>query len=169
MNGKDSKNTSMNQLPAGIKKFIEFNVGVRGGINLDYGAGKYIKAIEYLQKYNITNLPYDPYNLDELNNHLTLMNCLKRGGADSATMLNVLNVIPTKEERVDAISRMLVYMKPGARAIIGVYVKAGNAKLEKTIKGWQTNQPLSFYKEEIKEAFQNINIITKDKYLIITR
>jgi len=169
MTGKESKGTSLNQLPAGIKKLISFNIGVKDGINLDYGAGKYVKATKFLYIHNITNIPYDPYNLSELNNHLALIICIKRGGADSATMLNVLNVIPTKEERIEAINRMLIHMKPEAKAIIGVYAKSGKGILERTIKGWQNNKTISFYKEEIEEAFPNINIIKKEKYLIITR
>lgn len=169
MTGEESKKTNLNQLPAGIKKLIDFNIGIDGGVNLDYGAGKYIKATKFLSTHNITNLPYDPYNLNKVNNHLTLINCMQRGGADSATMLNVLNVIPTQKERIDAISRMLIHIKPGAKAIIGIYEKTGNGEMEKTTKGWQLNQHLSFYKEEIKKNFPKINIIKKDKYLIITR
>ena len=31
-------------------------------VNLDYGGGKFDTATEYLKKFNVTNLIYDPYN-----------------------------------------------------------------------------------------------------------
>lgn len=165
MTGLESKKTSLNQIPSGIKRLVEWEINEGGRINLDYGGGAYEKSTHYLMMHGIINLIYDP-NQPEYKNKENLKICLLNGGANSATLLNVLNVIPTREERVEALYNMFSHMRMGSKAIIGVFEKNRDGILERTSKGWQLNQPLSFYKEEIEDCFKKIKIYKKEKFLI---
>jgi hypothetical protein len=166
--GLESKNTSLNQIPTGIKRLVDWGMGRVGGINLDYGGGKYEKSTIYLAKQGIRNLIYDPGHYNEKHCKDILDSCSLNGGADSATMLNVLNVIPTKEERLEAISNMLKHMHRNAKAIVGVYEKRKDGAQEYSGRGWQNNQPLSFYEEEIRQNFPNVKIYKKESFLVLS-
>lgn len=166
--GLESKNTSINHIPLGIKKIVEWGMNSNNGMNLDYGAGKYYKSIEYLRNYGIINLPYDPGHYDFCHNKEVLKICKYIGGAKTGTMLNVLNVIPMKEERLESVFHFLEHLHREARAIIGVYEKNKDGKLEETKCGWQNNQPLEFYRDEIHENFPRVKIEEKEKFLILS-
>jgi hypothetical protein len=151
--GIESKNTSRNQIPSGIKRLVDWKLCKPGGINLDYGGGKYEKSTIYLAKHGIRNLIYDPGHYDDKYNKDILESCLLNGGANSATMLNVLNIIPTQEERISAVENMFKHMHRSAVAIIGVYEKRKDGNQEYTGMGWQNNQPLTFYENELHKHF----------------
>ena len=53
-------------------------------------------------------------------------------------------------------------------AIIGVYKKDKTGLQEFTGRGWQNNQPLSFYEDEIRQNFSNLIIHKKEQFLIIS-
>lgn len=75
----DSAATSINssKLPA-IFKMVDFE---SGGINLDFGGGKFDNVADYLSQFDITNLVYDPYNRSQNHNRKVLSVIEKIGRA----------------------------------------------------------------------------------------
>jgi hypothetical protein len=160
--GANSARTSISQVAAGLKKIKELGVAKDGDTNLDWGGGKYDKGTEYLKKQCIINLVYDPFNRSPEHNASVL-----KTKADSGTLLNVLNVIPEKDERIDTIKQMMKYIKNDGKILVGIYNKNNSKKLEHTGSGWQNNQPLTFYKDELEEAGYKIS--KKGGYLVVEK
>lgn len=168
MTGSESVNTCLNQVSYGLKKLVSLGLNGPGGINLDWGGGKYDKGTEYLKQYKIINVVYDlPPNRTEYENEFALQYITKCGGAESGTLLNVLNVIPTKEERLQTVSDVLSHLRDGAKLLITVYTGDGSGILRSTTKGWQMNQPLSFYQQELEEAKHKFDKV--GRCLILTK
>lgn len=162
--GSASANTSIKQVSAGLKK-LDTLIDIKDNhVNLDWGGGKYDLGTEYLNEKGITNLVYDEFNRKDAHNNRVLRSVRKRK-ADSATLLNVLNVIEDKKERIEAVKEPLKYVKNGGNLIIAVYEGDKKGELKKTIKGWQMNQPIKFYQNELEEA--GFNVRKKGRYLII--
>ena len=90
-----SANTSINssKLPT-IFSLVDFKPNT---INLDYGGGKFDNAVEFLAQKDVKNLIFDPYNRSSAHNQEVLKEIRDNGGADTATLSNVLNVIQEKE------------------------------------------------------------------------
>jgi hypothetical protein len=158
-----SASTSIRHVPAGFKKLVE----IGSKINLDWGGGKYDDGTKYLNSWGIINLIYDPYNRSKDHNKEMLNFCTAIGGADSGTLLNVLCVIPDQDERLAAVEKLFIYLKPSAKVILGVWPGNKSMKLKLTSKGWQMNQPLCFYQKEILEAFSWMQAEYVDKFLIL--
>lgn len=136
-----------------------------GSINFDVGGGRFNRASEFLSEvYGVKNFVYDPYNRPYYWNE-AILSFLKNHHADTATLFNVLNVIPDKEERIDAIQLALSRTKTGL--FITVYEKNKDGKLEYTRDGWQMNQPLSFYEEEIRKAFESVSVECVEGLLVL--
>jgi len=73
-----------------------------------------------------------------------------------------------KEERLEAVHNMMMHIQKDACALIGVYEKNKDGKQEYTGRGWQNNQPIEFYQQEINENLTNIKIVQKEKFLILS-
>lgn len=124
-----SANTSINKnkLPSVYKKIqLEFNDRL-----LDYGCGKYIKHIQnYCNGYGASYYPYDPYNMSEEINSLTLKT-LSNTSATIGVMSNVINVIDSDESIKDAINnaislingKLYITVYEGDKSGIGKYTK----------------------------------------------
>lgn len=152
-----SAGTSLNQVPSLIK-LIEKENGFRDDmVVLDYGAGRYHKAQEYVQgTHRVTYLTYDPYNRSEEDNFVAMS--LK---ADIVILSNVLNVVKEPEDRLEILKQIKNQMKPGARLYIRTYnAPRSNLYQEDPYPGqptkrgtcWQNCQPLTFYMDEIKQV-----------------
>lgn len=145
-----SRKTSCNRIPCGIK-----NLGNRYPhykVNLDYGGGKYDTATIYLAAIGITNHVFDPYNRSESHNKSVLLNEF-----DSVTVLNVLNVIADRSERVQVIREAYSRLKVGGLFIIQIYEgnRSGVGAVTKS-KTYQHNHRMEDYFDEIKEAIPSI-------------
>lgn len=159
-----SAKTSLKQISAGLKVLDQLVDIKDGHVNLDWGGGKYDLGTEYLLNNGVINLVYDEFNRPNSHNQKILKK-VNRNKADSATLLNVLNVIEDREERISATKEPLKYIKNGGSLIIAVYSGDKSGELKKTTKGWQMNQPLKFYQNELEEA--GFSIKKNGKYLII--
>ncbi len=163
----DSAGTSISQVAAGLRK-LKILANIKdGAVNLDWGGGKYDKGSDYLRSQGITNLVHDDFNREKDFNKKSIKRAKENGGADSGTLLNVLNVIKDKDERIKAVKTPLKYLKAGAKLIIGAYNRNNSKEPLETSKGWQMNQPLSFYKKELEDA--GLEVKRKDGFLIITK
>lgn len=157
-----SRNTSMNKhkVPVGFKK-ITWKPNT---INLDYGGGKYDTATEYLKDFGVENLIYDPYNRDDDFNINTLEKC--QDGVDSATLMNVLNVIKEIEIQEEIINNIYMMLKDGCPLFIKIHEgdKSGEGRI--TLKDcWQNNKKTKDYLQIVKKVFGN-NVMTKHGLII---
>ena len=146
-----SENTSINakKLPALFNK-ISFNPGT---INVDYGGGRFDNVAEYLTQYDVINLVYDPFNRTSEHNKAVIDTIREAGGADSATLANVLNVIKEPEVRLDVLRKMKKMLKPNAPVYIQIYEGNGSGEGSPTSSGYQTNKKAKDFEDEIKQYF----------------
>jgi SAM-dependent methyltransferase len=146
-----SKNTSINstKLPA-IFKMADFEPGT---VNLDYGGGKFDNVADYFTKYDIINLVYDPFNRSADHNKEVIRLVREHGGADTATLSNVLNVIKEPEVRINVLENISKLVRPDGTIYITVYEGNGLGKGTPTKAGYQLNRKTAEYLEEIQEVF----------------
>lgn len=163
----DSANTSRNQIARGLKKLVSLGWLDEGEINLDYGGGKFEKGTQYMKERGYINLVYDPFSRSTKHNKDVLNKINKNDGADAVTLLNVLNVIPDKKERLDVVKHALRLLKPSRKMLVQCYNADSSGETKKTKDGWQLNQPISFYKDELSEL--SLQIKTDKDYLIISK
>lgn len=146
-----SENTSINstKLPA-LFKMVSFQPGT---INLDMGGGKFDNVADYLSKYDVINLVYDPYNRTKAHNREVVKTIRNAGGADTATCSNVLNVIKEPEARLAVLKNVSKLTKSGAPVYITVYEGRGDRKEGPTKSGYQLNRKTADYLEEVQQVF----------------
>lgn len=138
-----SANTSINKtkVPA-IFHRIRWQPGTT---NLDWGGGKYDTATEYLKRFQVKNVIYDPFNRSQEENAAALA-----GTYDTATLSNVLNVIAEPEIRKEAVLGALGHLKPGGALYISIYEgnHSGRGRESKP-DCWQCSMPLKAYAQEL--------------------
>lgn len=146
-----SENTSINssKLPA-IFNLVSFEPGT---VNLDYGGGKFDNVAEYLTQYDVINLVYDPFNRTPQHNKEVLNLIRQHGGADTATLSNVLNVIKEEEVRINVLYNVKKLLKPGGILYITVYEGIKGREAGETKAGYQLNRPTAEYLEEVQLVF----------------
>jgi len=163
----DSAETSINQVPALFKWDDYF---IPGDINLDIGGGKYDTATEYLKNVRgSTNLVYDPKNRSAEHNKEVIEIVKANGGADSVTCANVLNVIKEPEVRLAIIRNCYKYLKSGHKAYFITYEDDGKSDEGPTTKGYQLRKKTTFYKNEIEQVFNKVEITNSNKLIIATK
>ena len=154
-----SANTSVNskRLPAIYKK-INWNL-FRGGVVLDIGAGKYTEHIKnYLKAWDITYLPYDPYNLSVADN---LYASCRFHEATCVICSNVFNVIREMEVIYDLHKLITSFRVP---YFITVYEGDKSWIGTETRKGcWQRNETKDAYVLNHKEIIRG-SVITREDY-----
>ena len=112
--------TSMKQVAYGLKYLINSGISKEGDINLDYGGGRYELGTEYMKENGVTNLVYDLYSRSKDHNMIVIDKLLDKE-ADTVTLLNVLNTINNKTERLFVIKDAYDYLKVGGYMLITVY------------------------------------------------
>lgn len=154
-----SDKTSINstQIPAIFRKLpwskARFPL-VKEFRNVDIGGGKYDTATEYLSRFGVRNMIFDPHNRDYRHNLKVVLD-VGWEPADSATVSNVLNVIKERDKRIEVLKQAKRWAKV---TFIAVYQgdKSGIGKA--TTKGWQENRRLADYLPEVQEVFSNVEI-----------
>lgn len=112
-----SAKSSIKQIPAGFKIIDKYFGWKPNTINFDIGGGKYNLFTEKLLEKNVTNLVFDPYNrTNEHNNNV--LSIVKRFGADSVTIFNVLNVIKEREIQINVLNLALETLKSGGHVFV---------------------------------------------------
>lgn len=109
--------------------FTNFKNGLLtiGPINADIGGGKYDQITDWLKSKGITNVVWDRFNRSAEYNSASQAK-LQGGKADTATVSNVLNVIPDPASRKAVIATAFDSIKDGGVAYFSTYVapKAGD-------------------------------------------
>lgn len=159
---KDSAYTSTRQIPAAFK--IKDAVAIFGdGFNLDFGGGKYDDASIYLRdSLNCQNAVYDPFNRSLAHNIRVIRNL---DGLRTITLLNVLNVIQDKHERIDtllAIKHLRDSIPSVKHVLIQIY-EGNKTGIPSTGKIVQCNMPAKEYLDEIQIVLGSVQRTTGDK------
>lgn len=147
-----SQNTSVNQIPALHRWYVNNATYNNETILLDYGCGKYNKGMDFL--INSTGalvLGYDPYNRPEDYNNKSISK-LDEGLIDVSLVANVLNVINSENDRYKVIQNVSYSNEAYFTMYEGDTLGTGR----KTIKGWQENRKTNTYIEEIEKYFSNV-------------
>ena len=144
-----SAGTSQRQVPAAFKK-IDW---VHGQVNLDIGGGRYDDGTAYLAEQGVRNYVVDPWNRSLEHNVRALAAIDARGGADTVTLCNVLNVIAEPEIRRGVLQQAYDNLKPGGRCYISCYGGSLSRVGGRSTRGWQNNLPLGAYLEEVLSVF----------------
>jgi len=123
-------------------------------VNLDMGGGKYDTATKFLEKRLVTNLIYDPYNRTMEHNQEVIYQLKKRGGADTATISNVLNVVETTQAMLDILGFVYVSLRDGGKCHVTCYAakQAGVTKKD----CFQQGKPLVWYEDVIRQIFGSV-------------
>jgi len=157
-----SLKTSIKQTPALFKLIDQKHGWEKGTINLDIGAGKFFEASKYLEDRGVYNIKYD-INLLTAD---TVLGILTKIEPTTATIANVLNVIPKRSDRIKLLEFVDKQIYLTSNNFIGISVYAGNGSKKRS--GFQNNKPLSAYISEIEEVFgdHNIKKISSNSVLI---
>ena len=158
-----SKDTAVNarygSTPA-VFKAVRDKIGWKSGtINLDYGGGTEdadAVADTFFEPLGVTNVIYDKFNQTPEHNQAVVRFLRSKGGADTATLSNVLNVIKEIHIRREVLEDVYSLLKPNG--VLYAYVHEGSKEdrakgARQTSKGWQNFRLTKDYLEEIHEVF----------------
>lgn len=148
--------TSVKQVALGLKYMIEMGYSKSSDVNLDYGGGRFELGTEYMKEHGVTNLVYDLYSRS-MEHNTKIIDKLLDKEPDTVTLLNVLNVIHSKSERLYVIKDAYDYLKVGGYMLIMVYMGTGSEPGLSKSKTWQENRNMESYLPEIQEAIPNLN------------
>lgn len=158
-----SKDTAVNgkqgSTPA-VFKAVRDKIGWKSGtINLDYGGGTVESdavADTFFEPLGVTNVVYDKFNQTNEHNQAVIRFLRANGGADTATLSNVLNVIKEIHIRREVLEDVYSMLKPNG--VLYAYVHQGTKQDQElgprqTTKGWQNFRKTADYLGEIHEVF----------------
>lgn len=164
-----SADTSINRdkLPATFgsltdKGIIEWEEGTK---NADIGGGSFDNGTEKLATLGVANFIYDPFNRGEVHNKRVVEE-IRDGQSDTATVNNVLNVIQEEDSRGLVIRQAANAIKPEGKAYFLIHEGNRDGVGKTTTKGWQNHKKAADYVPEIKEFFGKV--IKKSNLLIAT-
>lgn len=127
--------------------------------HIDIGGGKFDNAVEFLGKMGVKAHVYDPFNRSEEHN-AKVMKEVGEGGADSASLFNVLNVIKEPEYRHEALKTAYSTLKPGGKIFISIYEGDRSGVGKQTKKdSWQNNMTTAAHLPEVQKVFPNAKIM----------
>jgi len=147
-----------NKLPTGYSTVAKKFGWQKGSTHVDIGGGKFDNGVDFLKKLGVNAHVYDPFNRPEEHNQ-RVMNSVGNGGADTASLFNVLNVIKEPEYRQEALQTAHRALKPGGRIFIDIYEGDRSGQGKKTKKdSWQNNAPTKAYLDDVKKVFPNATL-----------
>lgn len=141
-----SAGTSMNKTKVPKLFTLAAKVFQDGSHNLDYGAGKFNTAAEFLATLGVANSSYDPFNRPKEEND----RAMEKADYDTVTLSNVLNVVGPEEARRAIVQDALDHLKPGGILLIKNYSGDNSGKPKLTRSGcMQTNMNTRLQDAEI--------------------
>lgn len=154
-----SADTSINdkKLPAVFTKVRLAGGWQSGTVNVDLGGGRFDNAVDALAEQGVESLVFDPFNRAPDHNR-RVAERVANGGADTATISNVLNVIQESENRERLLLQAMDALKPGGTLYVTVYEGNGTGVGAQTSKGWQENRKLRDYLDEVKQVFPDASM-----------
>ena len=131
-----------------------------GTRNVDFGAGKSVWMDQALDARGVSNLRYDPFNVDYERNLDTVAATLARP-ADTVTAANVLNVIAPEGALRETIRQTARLLAPDGTAYFWVHYEPG--KKSGVPKGrpdsWQWHQKADWYVPALSEFFGKVEVV----------
>lgn len=155
-----SEGTSRRQVPALLKEIHEEYGWKRGMVNADIGGGPWPDATNWLKRKGVTNLVYDPGHFDDAATADVLEQILD-GQCDTATVANVLNVIPKRADRDEVIELAANCIHGEGAAFFSVHEGDGSGRGRETRDGWQAHRLLDAYLKEVDRFFKDVSITGK--------
>ena len=149
--------------PIIFKAFKNGKIDV-GPINADIGGGRYDQITDWLSKRGVENVVYDPFNRPMAHNQAA-MKRLAGGKADTATVSNVLNVIPDAQSRAVTIATAHDAVRPGGKVYFSMYA-APKAGVVKGRDAYQVGKKPSEYIPEIEAIFGKGNVYQQGALVI---
>ncbi len=160
-----SHKTSRNQIPATFKQVDRLHGWKEGTVNLDIGGGRtfVVDGVDVhqftvaLRARNIRNLVFDPFNRTfDHNNAITAE--VKKTGADTVTVNNVLNVIAEPQNRYRVIKQAYSALKngPDNHAYFLIHEGDASGQGKETKDGYQNNMKTADYMTEIHVLFPRV-------------
>jgi len=153
-----SEATTRRQVPALFKEIDRAYGWPRGARNADIGGGSWDDATKWLAKKGVENIVYDPGNRSDDEN-LDALSRIVGGQCDTATVANVLNVIPEAGSRSDIIELAAVSLKEGGIAFFSVHEGHGDMQIDETRDGYQNNARLAEYVPEVERWFEDVRVV----------
>lgn len=148
-----SKDTSIPNISRAIS-FYRDRFGFRkGSVVLDYGGGRYDRAIEDAKKHGYKLVVYDPFWRTDAYNRASIETFKK--SPDYITCGNVLNVIKENYIVEDVVKKIHSLARKGTVVIFSVFERNKSGKGELTSKGWQRNEKTDAYLPLICRYFPN--------------
>ncbi len=153
--------TSIKQIAAVFGMVEKLGGWKAGANNLDVGGGKFDLATLWLAERGVRNEVLDPGNRSAEHNRLVAALAAKRF-FDTATVSNVLNVIPGVDEaarvaaRADVIRVAANALGRNGTAYFTVFEGDGSGRGRRTSKGWQANRKTADYVPEVKRLFGDV-------------
>lgn len=151
--GAPSASTARRQVPA-LHRAVPWR---RGTTNLDLGGGPWGEATAFLAGRGVRNVVVDP-GWQSPRDVARARAAVAGGRADTATLANLLNVIPSREGRRDALALAASALDPSGVAHISVYEGDRSGRGARTRDGWQANRRLASYAAEVAEFFGDVRV-----------
>jgi hypothetical protein len=148
----ESKATSINAVASTFGR-VEFK---RGSLNLDYGGGRFESATKALADKGVDNVVYDPFNRSIAHNLGARLALARRGGADTVTVNNVLNVIAEDQALREVVEQAANGLREGGTAYFLIYESDGCGEPCQTNKGFQRRQKAAAYGNFLAERFDSV-------------
>lgn len=145
----ESKATSLNQIAATFSR----RAFKPGESNLDYGGGRFDKATELLATLGARNIVYDPFNRSESHNLQARLDIARMGGAHSATINNVLNVIAEPGAIDQVVEQAANGLRLDGTAYFLIHEGDRSGVGKATSRGWQRNEKAASYMASISRHF----------------
>jgi hypothetical protein len=153
-----SAKSSIKQIPAGFKIINKYFGWKPNTINFDIGGGKYDLFTEKLTEKNVTNLVFDPYNRTDEHNS-SVLSIVRRFGADSVTVFNVLNVIKEFEMQINVLNLALETLKSGGYIFVrSTYMNPKKISGVTKSGTFQHYLTMKDYLELVKNVFPNAEL-----------
>lgn len=149
----DSSKTSINQIGRAVSTYRDKIGFRRGSTILDYGGGKYDKAINDAKTYGCHLYVYDPFNRSADYNKRSIEAFKK--SPDYITCANVLNVIKEDEIVESVVANIRRLARKGTIVAFSIYEGDGSGVGKRTINGWQRNEKAMAYYPLILKYFPN--------------
>lgn len=150
-----SAETSRPQIARGIKIAMKYAAPWKQTV-LDFGAGKYNNARDYIEAQGHIYLAYDPYNRSENENRYALTRAMEQ--CDIITVNNVLNVLDSPHITHSVLAQIELIATAETTVIFTVYEGNKSGKGKYTKCGFQMNWKLEQYIPYIKAHFSNVEI-----------
>lgn len=161
-----SDKTSLNQIPSTFKTVDILHGWKEGTVNLDIGGGRTFmvdgvdvhKFTTALRARNIRNLVFDPFNRTFEHNSAVSQE-VKKNGADTVTVNNVLNVISDVTNRYRVIKQAYAALKTGPENHAYFLIYEGDKSGQGKDKGqgrYQNNMKTVDYISEIHTLFPKV-------------